>query len=666
MYSDQQATITRAPLAGGTGDVVTGVKNGAMDPESQTVAQGYDNPATAPNVVVTSSTARQTVRPSPTHNTVPSKTTANAVRSGGGFLGNFSTRSRGRFFFPLHAAVVLFSFLVLVSSALEETRRPAGFGSPPFLQYSVAIAQVSFAVSLAACVMERLGLLENAHLRVALSAFQVFFWVPALVLITFFGVFITPLTNANGFFGAWGALIAAAVAFSHETERSQRDPRVRNAAPRTSLLVLFLTSLMIMGSGIRVYSFERGLPGGGFGAIGPRYSYTIFSIAFGAISAFFSILFLLTVDGIPPKTMLGLGFVLFLWVGAGTLVLTFGDPFEEAAGNGYYSCFFALVASFGLLISLRHAERNSNAGAASANAAGTTTTATNTRSDRRESLTSATYFMFLRAATFASLVVLIAASLTCRDNGGCDGNMQRFQIAAGAVGLGLGLIVCVLELFGLYTIGTGIKIGFSLVYLLWWVACFIVLTFFGTFVTPAALGAFANGFFFTWVALVFSALVFAEALKEHARNRDPPSPLVAKSGFLLLIIIGSLIELGAAIRWFYDTNDSALSRYALALGSGSTFLVIVLFFVLLFARKNYEAHDSLYNIGLYFLTIWWALGALVLTYENFWNSAVDNGYFAAYFTLGACLLALSGMWRTDEDDMDETITGGSTATRAFH
>jgi len=664
VYQDQQATVTRAPLYGGTGEVVTGYRNEENDPESRVYAPVVENPPTAPNVVVTSTSARQTVRPSPTHGVGPSKTQATSTgqprRTDRGFLGTFSTKSKGRFFFPLQAGIVLFSFLVLVSSALVESRRPLNTASPRFLQYTVAVSQVSFAVSLAACVMERLGLLENPHLRVALSAFLVFFWVPALVLITFFGVFASPIANANGFFGAWGALIVSAVAFSYETDQTYRDRR-RNAAPRTSLLVIFLTSLMVMGSGIQVLSFQESLPGGGFGALGPRWSYTVYSIAFGAVAALYSLIMLLTVDAMAPMVMLVLGIILFLWIGIGTLLLTFADPFLRARGNGYYSSLFTLVASFGLLMSLEHShrERDANSATGAPGSANTATGANVNRNTRRESRTTATYFMFLRAATFASLAVLIAGSLTCRNNDGCDNSMQRFQIAAGAIGLGLGLIFCLLEPF---TIGAMIRLAFAILFLLWWVACFIVLTYFGTFISPAALGVFANGFFFTWIALVFAALVFAESLKELARNRDPFSPLIAKSGFLLLIIIGSLIELGAAIRWFYSTNNSQLSRYALALGSASTFLVIVLFFALLCARNNYETHDSLYNIGLYFLTIWWALGALVLTYKNLWNSAVDNGYFSVYFTLGTCLLALSGMWRTDDEDMDETTNRDTTAS----
>jgi len=413
---------------------------------------------------------------------------------------------------------------------------------------------------------------------------------------------------------------------------------------------------MIMGSGIRLYSTQQGVPGGFDQPGSAPWSYTVFSVAFGAVTAFLSVAFLVVLDLTPPKTMLGFGTFLWFWVATGILVLTFGDPFQQAAGNGYYSCLFALLSSFGLLVSLGHTDRHTSTprenAAGTAAGAGTTTSASR---QRGEHTTSSTFFLFVRGGTFCSLVVLVAACLTCRETGGCQGNIQRFQIAAGAVSLGIGLVVVILGLFGLFNVPSPVKIAFSLFWLLWWVACFIVLTYFGSFQSPTlTLSFYANGFFFTWAALIFAALTFAESLRDHVRYSNPPSPLIAKSGFLLLIIIGSAIELGAAIKWYYDTDFSSHSKYALALGPVSIGLVIILFIILAVTRSNVEAHDSTYNAGLYILTIWWAVGTLVLTYEGFWDSAIDNGYFSLFFTLGTCLLALSGMWRTDHDDFDET------------
>jgi hypothetical protein len=721
VYTDQQTTVVRQPLAGGAGGVYTGTKNEEKDPESQlhgtvtapprhtTMETTTTTTAVPPPVAV--ATTRQTVRPSPRHDG-PSKY-ENRDEHRTGFLSAFTTKSRGRFFFPLHAAIVLFSFLVLVASSRAEN---TGLNVADFTQYAIAIANVSFAVSLAACVMERLGLLENHHIRVALSAFQLFFWIPALVLITFFGLFASPLLSANGFFGAWGALIAAALAFSHETDRSQRigdhragdhraGDRRSTSAPRTSLVVVFFVSLMVMGSAIQVYNFQRNLENE-FGPEAP-WSYVVFAIAFGAITAFLAVMFLLTLEMMTPTLMFIFGVILWLWIAVGTPFLTFGAPFEQALSNGYYSCLFLLLASFGLLASLHYVDKKesdrardnrnntNNAATTTGAAAGTTTTTagatTTTREGehRRDSNnhkrihdTSRTFFLFVCGGTYSSLMVMIAASLLCRDSDGCPGSYARWEVAAGAVSLGLGLLVIVLSLFMLHKIPTSLKIIFSAIWLAWWIASFITITYIGDFSTPViGQSSYANGFFFTWAALVFAALAFSEGLKEAARNRDPPSPLVAKLGLLLLVIGGSLIELGAAIDAWYgspaeagENSGFSMTVYALALGSVSIFLVIVLFFVLLGSRQKYERHDALYNIGFYFLTLWWALGALILTFNGLWSSAFNNGYFSVYFTLGTCLLALSGFWRTEDeyDDLhrnegrDEYRATGERDERADH
>jgi len=249
--------------------------------------------------------------------------------------------------------------------------------------------------------------------------------------------------------------------------------------------------------------------------------------------------------------------------------------------------------------------------------------------------------------TFAGMVVMIAAALVCSKTS-CSSAMSRYEIAAGAVPLAFGLVFVVLDVIGLY-IHHIVKIVFASILLGWWIAAFTVLTFFGSFRTPVwGFSFYANGFFFSWVGLIASALAFAESLKECAMKSEPPNPAIPKSGFLFVVIIGSTIELGAAIHWFYRlAATTSLTIYALSLGSVSIFLVLVIYFVLICTRRNYDIHDSMHNAGLYMLTLWWAVGTLVLTFDGFWVQALDNGYFSVIFTLGACLLALSGIWEDE-------------------
>jgi hypothetical protein len=252
----------------------------------------------------------------------------------------------------------------------------------------------------------------------------------------------------------------------------------------------------------------------------------------------------------------------------------------------------------------------------------------------------------------SGLAILIAASLICRNQDGCNGSMQRFEVAAGTVPLFFGLLFVLLEAFGLYRIASWFKIIFSFFLLCWMIAVFTVLTFFGTFTTPlnGTNTFYANGYFFCWIGLIAAALAFAEAMKDRARLSDPPNPMVAKSGFLLLVILGSAIELGEGIVYYYNTDATKMSKYAIAVGCVSIGLVVLLYMFMACTHSKYELQDSLYNAMLYVLTIWWAIATFVLTFNNqFWNQAIDNGFFSLYFTTGACLLALSGIWRHDED-----------------
>jgi hypothetical protein len=685
VYQDQKhgVDIVKEPMAGG-GATYTSRPMGQpeeKDPEADVGvgAPVYVQSATTQTTQQTTATTavppavrRTDVRPAPQ----PRDTT----RKSGGLMNTFVTRSTGPFFFSLHAAIAFFSFLVLVSAAYILNNTVV----QRWVQYELTIGQIGLAVSLGACIMERLGLLEHIGVRIALSAFQMILWFPALILMTFFGTFLTPLANANGFFGAWGALAASAVVFVHEAERYRKYHRGRDngrdynnqpsgysnqqtgqtgyntqapvythqtgstttttanttaprrrgddqdsTSPRLSLVLVFLFSLMIMGSGIRVYYTA---------AAAVAWSYVLFSFIFGAITAFIALVLLAVFEAVSNPVMITIGTIFFIWIAVGVCFLTFGAPFETALGNGYYSCLFTLLASFGLLLSLKRRGRDD------------TTMGVNEATER----SARRFFLYMRVMTFASLMEMVAASLVCRNTGGCSGSIPRYEVAAGAIALGVGLIIILLEAFGAQRVSGTPKIIIALFLMLWWVAAFIVLTYFGTFTTPTFQSAYyANGFFFTWVALIAAALAFAEAIKERSLEADPPSPMVAKIGFLFLIIIGSAIELGAGIVWYYNTGNSVLSRYALSLGSVSIFLVIVMYFVLGATHNNYELHDGIYNFGLYLLTIWWAVGLLVLTFDGLWSVALDNGYFSLFFTLGTCLLALSGIWRHEEVEMDD-------------
>jgi hypothetical protein len=643
VYQDtqQRTDIVREPMRGG-GEVVYTKESQPTNPgpeekdlEAQTNVRS-NTTASAPPPAITTGPTTTVVNTPPTRRTdVRPQPRENEQSKTGGLLRSFVTKSTGPFFFSLMVGIAFFSFLVLVSSALIEDRT----NFLRWASYELLIGQISFAVALGAAIMERIGLLEHLGIRIALAAFLMILWIPSLVIMTFFGTFVSPLFTANGFFGVWGSLIAATILFVHEADRARRNRAHYSSAPRVSLLLLFFFGLMVMGEGINIYTVNTNASGQFVGDLNTQWNYTVFAIAFGAITAFLALLYLVIFEGVTAAVMVALGVVFWLWVVLGFSFLTFVSPFVFATGNGYYACLFTLLSSFGLLVALkRRSDNESN----------------QSQTDLAAERSSHQYFNFMRVMTFASLMVVVAASLVCRTFNGCNGSIQRYQIAAGVIPLGLGLVVVLLEAFGSYRIGGIIKMLMALFLLLWWIGAFIVLTWFGTFISPApGVGNtfFANGFFFTWVALIAAALAFAEAAKERSLDADPPNPFIAKIGFLLLIIIGSAIELGAAIDYYYRVGNTSMTRYALSVGSISIALVLIMYCASGATYSNPDLHDAVHNVGMYLLTIWWALALLILTFNGYWTRAIDNGYFSLFFTLGACLLAISGVWR--HDDMEE-------------
>jgi len=247
---------------------------------------------------------------------------------------------------------------------------------------------------------------------------------------------------------------------------------------------------------------------------------------------------------------------------------------------------------------------------------------------------------------------MVSAILIPRDSSNPDNSygssLIRYEIAVGAVSVFVSLLVLLLDGFGLFKLAGVSKLIIGAFQFLWWIAAFIVLTYFGSFTSPTNPNAiYANGFFFTWAGLIFAALAFVEGLRGSVSGSS--SILSSRIGLLVIIAVGSLIEMGAAISWYYNPVTAqfvALVRYALALGPVSVFLVLVMFCISMATRSSDDMHDSLFNLGLLLLTIWWALGLLILTFDRLWPIAIDNGYFSVYFTFGACLFALSGLLDT--------------------
>jgi hypothetical protein len=328
-----------------------------------------------------------------------------------------------------------------------------------------------------------------------------------------------------------------------------------------------------------------------------------FAIAFGAITSFLSLLFILVSGDFSREDMFRLNSFLFLWVFVGMLVLTFGGPFVTAVDNGYYSNFFGL---FGAVITVADVSKENN------------------------------FTLKLNVLlSCSSLIVLIASGLHCP--GGCT-DIIAYQISLSAISLFFALLVVGLQT---YEVETGFYQILAIFQFLWWIAGFVVLTFFGSFQSPTGL---ANGFFFTWISLALSTLLVFDSSQIGEFVFEEKSK--RRSAVLLLLLGGSLINIGIGVRYYQTclgsltcASEVPISIYSFCLGVISTSVVILLFGLPFIAQSCSTQIDSSYSAILYFFTIWWLLGAFVMSFYSTsnWQNANDNGYFSLYFNLGLSL-----------------------------
>jgi hypothetical protein len=232
---------------------------------------------------------------------------------------------------------------------------------------------------------------------------------------------------------------------------------------------------------------------------------------------------------------------------------------------------------------------------------------------------------------FSSIIVMIAASVLCGGgaryrpiNGGPIQTLPAvrcrdtygYQVAVATISAFIALVSALLYYFGALKSKMAREL-ISLFQFLWWTAGVIVLTFFGSF----QFTDFANGYFGSWASFIIAALLLMSVSDHFTTAADRATHSVRKP--LLFLIAASAVEMGAAIGpcspRAYCTRYNA---FAIALGSISLFISIVLFFI---APK--VSLTVLRIIGV-FLVLWWVVGMAVVTFGGPFVST-GNGYFAS-------------------------------------
>jgi len=158
----------------------------------------------------------------------------------------------------------------------------------------------------------------------------------------------------------------------------------------------------------------------------------------------------------------------------------------------------------------------------------------------------------------------------------------------------------------------------------WWLAGVVVATFFGDFSTLA----YANGFFFTWLSFIVSAVMYFNVSSFAQVAGASLSDKLSSNKYaslLFALVIASAVSVGSAIRPCH-TGCSGLVGFALAVGIVSLLQTAVL--LALGARVS----NATMRGNALFLVAWWSAGAGTATFNTPFVAA-SNGYFAAVAAL---------------------------------
>jgi len=244
----------------------------------------------------------------------------------------------------LQICLAFFSFITMVA-----TLRVAGYKQDiasgfnitiptdvsPFMQYQISIGAISFTCAFVTVVLGLRGWDPYVY-KLIMSGFQFLWWDAGVIALTFFGSFQTT-SIANGYFGAWLSfffssliLMSVSPAFEHHMDKAV-------TSTRKPLLFLITTSSIVLGASISPCTPPMACT-----------NFNAFAVSLSTISLILALFMFLGAKIIPPKRVSMLTKLLVVWWTIGTLVVTFGGPFEST-GNGYFATYGAFMASVGVL-----------------------------------------------------------------------------------------------------------------------------------------------------------------------------------------------------------------------------------------------------------------------------------------------------------------------------
>lgn len=238
----------------------------------------------------------------------------------------------------LMLAFFAITVMVSASTVCGGTVGPLSAKCSATAAYQVAVGCVSGFFALIFGGLSLIGKFEDPFMQEMVSLFQFLWWIPGVIVLTFFGTYTTTIL-ANGYFGSWGAFFFAVLSLTTVSPRFQSSMDKVQVSPRRPLIYLAVASAVEMGAAIAPCNANC-------------MNYPAWAITLGVVSLFMSLVLIFAAPTAQKAHLRYIAMFLIIWWVVGTGVVTFGSPFLST-GNGYFASFAAVFASVGFLQSVQ-------------------------------------------------------------------------------------------------------------------------------------------------------------------------------------------------------------------------------------------------------------------------------------------------------------------------
>jgi len=466
--------------------------------------------------------------------------------------------------------------------------------------------------------------------------------------------FEAPYTAAgNGYFGAWIALSAAWLMFIGswpEVREPMENLMGQSAAGEKQSKGAFWFSILLFASA--VVMVQTAVDCDDTGNCEKERGWIL---ACSVISLVMCIILLFIRDLVKDIwKWFTLGFTIW-WV-FGTGVATFEAPYAAGmaggggvAGNGYFGCWAALIASVILMM----------------NAFGQNEVGDNAEADLSNAAKHLKVSKNLFALGIISLVVMIAAAINCDKLGACE-EYDGWAVACAAISFVTCLVLIIMFFLDACPdcLPEAAK-WISLVLFVWWIAGVWCMTFKRPFEAPG------NGYFGSWFAVAFAGLWCLEMFQpqfipEDMRVSEAKDLKERGDRNKRLWLMLAIFSLAVGVQSAMDCDEAAdcgKNNLPWAVACSWISFIFVTVTIILWYLDSCPIPDSpegYMKWSSLALFLWWGAGAGVLTFDNPYSNepAAGNGYFGSWLAFFMAVLIFIGEFQL-QDAMDNIKSGGT-------